>query len=86
VAYESGQSADVETADVSTREDFSNLVQALLEEFRTGGESEWENGTLDRFLDAFAAFAGARVIDGGDQETPSWRLFAEMVVAATGYE
>jgi hypothetical protein len=32
------------------------------------------------------AFSWARVDAQGDQETPTWGLFAEMIVAATGYE
>lgn len=61
-------------------------LQAVRQDYATGGESEWENGTLDRFLDGLAAFAEARVADRGDQEAPTWELFAEMIVAATGYE
>jgi hypothetical protein len=47
-----------------------------------------ENGTLDRFLDGLSEFADARVVEGPepDQEQASWRLFAEIVRAATGYE
>jgi hypothetical protein len=54
----------------------------------SGGAAEWENGTLDRFLDGFAAFADTRVVDvpQHQQELASWRLFADMVRAATGYE
>jgi hypothetical protein len=39
-------------------------------------------------LDALSAFAIARVatVADCDQEAPSWRLFAEMLHAATGYE
>jgi len=33
-----------------------------------------------------AAFADARVVGEAGQESPSWRLFGEMLVAATGYE
>jgi uncharacterized protein YggL (DUF469 family) len=86
VTDETGRAAHVESADVSNRDDFADLVLAVLEDFRRGGEAEWENGTLDRFLDGLAAFADARVVDGGDQERATWRLFAQMIVAATGYE
>jgi len=43
---------------------------------------------VDRFLDAFAAFADARLVGVPEhqQEHASWKLFAEMVQAATGYE
>lgn len=71
---------------MTTRDDFADLVLTVVDDFRNGGGAQWENGTLDRFLEGLAAFAAARVIDGGDQEAPTWRLFGEMIVAATGYE
>jgi hypothetical protein len=53
-----------------------------------GGSDDWENGTLEGFLDGLAAASHARVVDrdGASQELASWRLFAELVAAATGYE
>jgi hypothetical protein len=87
--YDTGRFAEVETGPVNTRSDFAALLSAVLKDFRSGGEAEWENGTLERFLDGLAAFADARVSDefaDVDQEAPSWRLFADIVVAATGYE
>ena len=85
---ETGQATDVDPSRVETREDFAHFLSALLADFRATGASEWENGTLDRFLDAFAAFAGAQVVDVPErrQKHASWRLFAEIVQAATGYE
>jgi hypothetical protein len=44
------------------------------------------NRTLEDFLEALATFAEARVVDKDGQDDASWQLFAEMVVAATGYE
>jgi hypothetical protein len=61
-------------------------MRAVIADYRDSGEQEWENGTLDRFLDSLAAYANASVLDGGDQESPTWQLFAELVVAATGFE
>jgi hypothetical protein len=83
-----GRAADVDPSFVETREDFAHFLSGLLADFRATGASEWENGTLDRFLDGFAAFAGARVVDVPErqQKQASWRLFAEIVQAATGYE
>jgi hypothetical protein len=88
VTYETGRAADVDPSRVDTREDFAHFLSAVLADFRATGASEWENGTLDRFLDAFAAFTDARVVDVPEQqqEHASWRLFAEIVQAATGYE
>jgi hypothetical protein len=88
MAYETGRSTDVDPSSVVTRDDFAAFLAAVLADFRLAGESEWENGTLGRFLDAFAAFADARIVDEPirGQEEASWRLFAEIVQAATGYE
>ena len=71
---------------VELRGDFADFLSAVLSDFGATGACEWENGTLDRFLDAFSAFAAARVVDMPDQEDASWRLFAQLVQAATGYE
>ena len=55
------------------------------------GSQEWENPTLDRFLEALEA-----VLDGlpgrlawqgkADPAQPDWALLADTLVAATGYE
>jgi hypothetical protein len=88
VNYETGRATDVDPSNVETRGDFARFLAAVLADFRSTGVVEWENGTLDRFLDGFSAFAGARVVEALeiDQERASWRLFAEIVWAATGYE
>jgi hypothetical protein len=71
---------------VSSRDDFGEFIAAVLDDYTSTGKTEWENPTLDRFLGALGAFAHSRLLEGSDQESPSWRLFAEMIVAATGYE
>jgi hypothetical protein len=87
MSFETGRCTTADPSRVSGRDGFADFLEVVLRDFRHGGgESEWENGTLDRFLGALAAFAQARVVDQKDQDTPSWRLFAETVVAATGYE
>jgi hypothetical protein len=88
VAFETGRFTAADSSRVRTRDDFAEFLNAVLADYRQSGAAEWENGTLERFLDGFSAFAAARVsvIDLGDQETASWQLFAEIVVAATGYE
>lgn len=85
--YETGRFTTAEDAEVRTREDFATFAEALLKDFREKGSSEWDT-TLDNFLDALAAFSDARLVDRdpSEQEVPSWRLFAEIVAAATGYE
>jgi hypothetical protein len=85
---ETGRATDVDPSNVETRDDFARFLLAVLADFRSTGEAEWENGTLDRFLDGLSAFAHARVVEVPEigQEQASWRLFAEIVRAATGYE
>lgn len=86
--YETGRATDVDPSNVETRDDFARFLSAVLADFRSTGEAEWENGTLDRFLDGLSAFAAARVVEAlePDREQASWRLFAEILQAATGYE
>ncbi|GGQ73465.1 DUF7660 family protein [Couchioplanes azureus] len=86
--HETGRHADVDPSNVGTRDEFARFLSAVLADFRSTGEAEWENGTLDRFLDGLSAFAGARAVEASEpaQEQASWRLFAEIVRAATGYE
>ena len=87
MAYESGRSTTADPTVVTDRDTFSDFLEVVLGDLRLGGgSSEWENSTLEDFLEALAAFAEARVIDQGDQDNATWRLFAEMIVAATGYE
>ena len=88
VNYGTGRATDVDPSTVETRDDFAQFLSAVLADFRSAGRDEWENGTLDRFLDGLWAFAGVRVAESlkPDQEQASWRLFAEILRAATGYE
>ncbi|HEY7222823.1 MAG TPA: hypothetical protein VH561_04305 [Micromonosporaceae bacterium] len=88
MAFETGRATDADPSTVNTRQDFAEFLGAVLADFRSSGPAEWENGTLERFLDGFGAFAEARVVDQPvpEQELASWRLFAEIVRAATGYE
>ena len=87
MTYETGRPTDANASLVETRDDFAAFVADVLADFaERGGSHEWENGTLDRFLDGLAAFAAARVQGGQDQDTPTWRLFAEIIAAGTGYE
>ena len=85
--YETGRSTTADPTSVTDRDSFGDFIEVVLGDLRLGGgASEWENSDLDAFLEALAAFAEARVIGRTDQDEPSWRLFAEMIVAATGYE
>lgn len=75
---------------IDTKEDLADFVSSLREEL-TKNPDEWENQTLDRFLDAMESWI--RVIDAyskntGDMEalSPSWKTFAKILCAAKVYE
>ena len=72
---------------VTDRDTFADFLEVVLGDFRLGGgAAQWENADLERFLEGLATLAWARVNALEGQEQASWRLFAEMIVAATGYE
>ena len=83
-----GRSTYVEPGQATSRDEFGEFVVGVLADFDESGDIEWENNTLGRFLDGLSAFALARVNgrSDDDQEQPSWKLFAELIAAATGYE
>lgn len=75
---------------IKTAEDLAVLLDRLAEE-AAGGSSGWENGTLDRFLEAMAAWTRSMENysrNTGDHEImkPSWNTFAKMLLAARVYE
>ena len=87
LTYGTGRFTGANPVVVTSRDDLADFVEVVRGDFRLGGgQSEWENASLDRFLESLAGFAEARVVDQADQEVPTWRLFPEMIAAATGYE
>jgi hypothetical protein len=87
MAYETGRPTVADPSTVTNRDEFGAFVEAVLADYLDLGRAEWENATVERLLDALSAFATTRVVTViDDQEAPSWRLFAEMLHAATGYE
>jgi hypothetical protein len=90
--WETGRSADVGPLldNVTSWEDVAEVLAAMQTDLAANPEA-WENNTLDRYLDALAALFGSveslhanRGEEAPDQ--PSWRLVAELLVGATGYE
>ncbi|HVZ46105.1 MAG TPA: hypothetical protein VHA82_20025 [Ramlibacter sp.] len=75
---------------VNSRADFVQFVQHLNED-RRAHNPEWENGTLDQFLSGLSAFAndmGGYYRNMGetvDIEHITWRMVAQMLLAATVY-
>ncbi len=70
---------------VDSKESFLEFVAALRADWASHAEEpEWENPNLGRFLDAMQAWT----TDMGDRVSaaPSWRTFAEMLIAAKIYE
>ncbi|MFC9330307.1 hypothetical protein [Kitasatospora sp. NPDC057015] len=76
--------------DVRSREDLAAFVRDLRQDLRSP-DQRWENGTLDSFLDALAAWiedSHGRYRRFGE-ELPAdgdWTFFARALDAATVYE
>ena len=75
---------------IASREDLADFVQALRDDLLSDPKS-WENATLERFLEALAAWV--RDMDGFFQNQgvsmpmqPSWKLVGDMLLAAKLYE
>jgi MFS-type transporter involved in bile tolerance (Atg22 family) len=79
------------TQEIQSREDFSNYVQSLLQDFEKNGDT-WENNSLSSFLAAIAVYT--KGINGYYQsmgieasaETATWRIFAQILKGASVYE
>ena len=68
-----------------SREDFISFTDVLLGDYRLGGgEAEWTNHTLSRFLEALSDLTEVGTMS--QSEEPTWQAFAELIAAATGYE
>ena len=77
-------------AGVRTREDLARFLQEALSDLQNRPE-EWENDTLERFLEAWAAWVedlpGWYANRGETMpDQPDWNLLANMVMAARVYE
>jgi YD repeat-containing protein len=75
---------------VSSRDELAAFIGALQRELREDPAS-WENGTLESFLEALAAWTqdmDGYLTNAGREPIaePSWRTFAEMLIAARVYE
>lgn len=75
---------------VASLDDFAAFVDALRSDLSVH-PAEWENQTLERFLEALSAWV--RDMDGYYKNcqrpvpvTPDWRNVAEMLLAAKIYE
>jgi hypothetical protein len=90
-SYGTGRFAEVgDLSKVSSHTDVALVVERMLADLRAH-PTEWENQTLEHFLDALAG-----VLDGlpslyanrGEQfpQSATWKILAEALVGASGYE
>jgi len=90
-SYETGRFARVgDLSEVTSLTDVAEVVHQMLADLREH-PTEWENHTLDRFLDALAAALEglpSRYANRGQQlpNTTTWKILAEALVTASGYE
>jgi len=76
---------------VQTKAEFVEFLRMLSNDYKTHG-SKWENGTLDHYLEAMSAWlsdAEGYYPNWGievDPNQPSWRVFADTLLAARVYE
>lgn len=90
--WQTGRFAHVDrAAPVATRQDVQMVITQMRADLASRGSREWQNPTLDRFLDALEAVLDGlpgRLASQGKTELPQpdWALLADILVAATGYE
>lgn len=90
--YSTGRAAEAgDPAQVTSRDDLRRFVGQMLADFVGSGVLEWENATLERFLEALGGYLGD--LDGyfrnrGEAvpDQPDWHLVALLLLAASGYE
>jgi hypothetical protein len=72
---------------VHDHRDLARVLEAMRADLHAHPH-EWENHTLERYLDALAAIIASLLANPGENlpEQPSWALIAELLVAASGYE
>jgi hypothetical protein len=81
---------DDQVEEIETKEDFANFLHAFRETLLRQPD-EWENSTLERFLDAMEAWVHSMdryAFNSGDVDVlrPSWKTFAKILSAASVYE
>ena len=89
--YDTGRFAEVgDLGTVGSNRDVAAVVQRMLTDL-SAHPDEWENATLDRFLEALAA--SWQDIPGlyrnrGEEfpDAPTWKMIAEALIMASGYE
>jgi len=75
---------------IKTKQDLGQFVGALRADLATNPEG-WENPTLDRFLEAMEAWIAdmeGYYKNRGEEpaDSPTWKTFGDILIAATMYE
>lgn len=65
---------------IKTRGDFEIFLEKLVTDYNQNKE-DWENDTLKSYLEALHGYNY-----NSDNDRPSWKAFAEMLLAARLYE
>ena len=69
---------------IESKTDFENFLKLLVEDFNSNNK-DWENDTLTLFLEALYGYNFDSKNDTKETK-PSWKVFAEMLLAAKVYE
>jgi len=82
------QSGEVPT--IVSKEDLANFIEALRDDF-LHNSAGWENPTIDKYLDAMAAWVRSmdnyyRHVGEGPPIQPTWRTIGHILSAAKVYE
>lgn len=75
---------------VRSKNDLVRFIETLVNEYRAN-PNEWENNSLESYLDALASWladSDAYYLNKGlaIPTNPSWKNFADMLIAASMYE
>jgi hypothetical protein len=90
--WRTGRFAHVDRASqVASRQDAQRVIAQMRADLAGRGSREWENPTLDRFLEALEAVVDdlpgqLASQDAAEPVQAGWALLAQVLVAATGYE
>ena len=75
---------------IKSREDFVLFVEILSKNY-TENKIEWENDTLETYLETMCGYA--KDVNGyykntnqGNADVPTWKLFADIMLGAKIYE
>lgn len=72
---------------ISSKEDFKKFLRMLVVDFRDN-RGEWENIELGKYLEAMERFVHDTTEQSANRTdmSPSWSLFAKIMLAASMYE